>query len=178
MYKKILFFLMLADCACRGSSIIVLSLLGELHLPVFLIVISALVALLGIGLIVKFVRHGLRLSQLALFHLCGIGATVFSLVALWFWPTDVSIIETLITGSMLTVLLNGTFLALAYHKKHYITIKQREQKQLPPPKAEEPAPPKAPPALQQEAPAPKEPQVPKKSPQKSSKKSSKKSHKK
>ena len=134
VYKKILFYLMLADCACRGCAIVLLALLGEIHIPLFLVILSIAVTLLGIGLIVKYVRQGLRLNQLALFHLSAIICTLISLGALWFWPTDVSIFETLITGSLSTVILNGTLLALAYYKKHYITISQQSAQALPLPK--------------------------------------------
>jgi len=166
LYKKILLFLMLVDCACRGCAIIVLPMLGELHLPVFLIALSALITVLGIGLIVKFVRSGLRLAHLALFHLCSIGSAAASLVSLWFWPINVPIIETLITGSLLTILVNGTFLALAYHKKHYLTVQQRTQ-QLPAPKEQTPPTPPIPPveplpSSKEQAPLPKkQPPAPK-----------------
>ena len=52
---------------------------------------------------------------------------VISFVAMRLSLVDVSLIETLITGSVLSVLLSVTVLYMTFRRKRYITIQKRRE---------------------------------------------------
>ena len=115
---------MLLSTAIRGSAIALLTLIGENHLPVSVTLISLTVVILGVLLTVKRVLKGIRLWELAVFHGAEMASIILSIIVLRFFPQDISSLETLITGTVLTILLDGTFLFLAYRKKRYISIER------------------------------------------------------
>ena len=127
MYKKILFYMMLAGCVTRVTAFVVLSLLGRVHLPLFVVVLSLLIAVYGIGLVVKQFVSKLTLWQLVSYQLAADVGAVISFVAMRLSLVDVSLIETLITGSVLSVLLSVTVLYMTFRRKRYITIQKRRE---------------------------------------------------
>ncbi len=127
MYKKILFYMMLAGCVTRVTAFVVLSLLGRVHLPLFVVVLSLLIAVYGIGLVVKQFVSKLTLGQLVSYQLAADVGAVISFVAMRLSLVDVSLIETLITGSVLSVLLSVTVLYMTFRRKRYITIQKRRE---------------------------------------------------
>ena len=127
MYKKILFYMMLAGCVTRVTAFVVLSLLGRVHLPLFVVVLSLLIAVYGIGLVVKQFVSKLTLGQLVSYQLAADVGAVISFVAMRLSLVDVSLIETLITGSVLSVLLSVTVLYTTFRRKRYITIQKRRE---------------------------------------------------
>ena len=82
MYKKILFYMMLAGCVTRVTAFVVLSLLGRVHLPLFVVVLSLLIAVYGIGLVVKQFVSKLTLGQLVSYQLAADVGAVISFVAM------------------------------------------------------------------------------------------------
>ena len=127
MYKKILFYMMLAGCVTRVTAFVVLSLLGRIHLPLFVVVLSLLIAVYGIVLVVKQFVSKLTLGQLVSYQLAADVGAVISFVAMRLSLVDVSLIETLITGSVLSVLLSVTVLYMTFRRKRYITIQKRRE---------------------------------------------------
>ena len=127
MYKKILFYMMLAGCVTRVTAFVVLSLLGRVHLPLFVVVLSLLIAVYGIGLVVKQFVSKLTLGQLVSYQLAADVGAVISFVAMRLSLVDVSLIEMLITGSVLSVLLSVTVLYMTFRRKRYITIQKRRE---------------------------------------------------
>ncbi|WP_296629049.1 hypothetical protein [uncultured Negativibacillus sp.] len=127
MYKKILFYMMLAGCVTRVTAFVVLSLLGRVHLPLFVVVLSLLIAVYGIVLVVKQFVSKLTLGQLVSYQLAADVGAVISFVAMRLSLVDVSLIETLITGSVLSVLLSVTVLYMTFRRKRYITIQKRRE---------------------------------------------------
>ena len=127
MYKKILFYMMLAGCVTRVTAFVVLSLLGRVHLPLFVVVLSLLIAVYGIVLVVKQFVSKLTLGQLVSYQLVADVGAVISFVAMRLSLVDVSLIETLITGSVLSVLLSVTVLYMTFRRKRYITIQKRRE---------------------------------------------------
>lgn len=127
MYKKILFYMMLAGCVTRVTAFVVLSLLGRVHLPLFVVVLSLLIAVYGIVLVVKQFVSKLTLGQLMSYQLAADVGAVISFVAMRLSLVDVSLIETLITGSVLSVLLSVTVLYMTFRRKRYITIQKRRE---------------------------------------------------
>ncbi len=127
MYKKILFYLMLVSTLLRITSILLFNLSGVSHLPMSVTLLSGALAVVGCVLVIRTVKHGLRLKELTIFHCSEIALTCASFAILHFSPLDISIFETLITGNILTIVLDATFLLLAYRKKRYITIANTEK---------------------------------------------------
>lgn len=127
MYKKILFYLMLAGCVTRLTAFGILSLLGKVHLPQLVVVLSLLVALYGVALVIKQFVSKLTLWQLVSYQLAADVGAVISFVALRFSMVDISLIETLITGSVLSVIVSVTVLYMTFRKKRYITIQKRRE---------------------------------------------------
>ena len=127
MYYMILFYMMLAGCVTRVTAFVVLSLLGRVHLPLFVVVLSLLIAVYGIGLVVKQFVSKLTLGQLVSYQLAADVGAVISFVAMRLSLVDVSLIETLITGSVLSVLLSVTVLYMTFRRKRYITIQKRRE---------------------------------------------------
>lgn len=127
MYKKILFYMMLAGCVTRVTAFVVLSLLGRVHLPLFVVVLSLLIAVYGTVLVVKQFVSKLTLGQLVSYQLAADVGAVISFVAMRLSLVDVSLIETLITGSVLSVLLSVTVLYMTFRRKRYITIQKRRE---------------------------------------------------
>ena len=127
MYKKILFYMMLAGCVTRVTAFVVLSLLGRVHLPLFVVVLSLLIAVYGIVLVVKQFVSKLTLGHLVSYQLAADVGAVISFVAMRLSLVDVSLIETLITGSVLSVLLSVTVLYMTFRRKRYITIQKRRE---------------------------------------------------
>ena len=130
MYKKILFYLMLAGSMTRLTASALLAMLGKINLPVLLVVLSLLVAGLGIFTVVKAFWGKITLTNLVVYHLVAGAATVLSFILLHFYMVDISLIETLITGSVLSLLLSATVLLLTFRKRRYITVRQKKEKQL------------------------------------------------
>lgn len=119
--------MMLAGCVTRVTAFVVLSLLGRVHLPLFVVVLSLLIAVYGIGLVVKQFVSKLTLGQLVSYQLAADVGAVISFVAMRLSLVDVSLIETLITGSVLSVLLSVTVLYMTFRRKRYITIQKRRE---------------------------------------------------
>lgn len=130
LYKKILFYLMLAGSMTRLTASALLALLGKINLPVLLVVLSLLVAGLGIFTVVKAFWGKITLTNLVVYHLVAGAATVLSFILLHFYMVDISLIETLITGSVLSLLLSATVLLLTFRKRRYVTVRQKKEKQL------------------------------------------------
>lgn len=116
--------------ALRGSAIVVLTAMGENHLPISVTLLSTGLVLLGGGLVAKRITKGLRLKELTFYHLLTVALILLSFVILRFYPADVSAIETLITGTLLDVLMSVTFVVLAYRKKRYVTIQKTVEAEL------------------------------------------------
>lgn len=119
--------MMLAGCVTRVTAFVVLFLLGRVHLPLFVVVLSLLIAVYGIGLVVKQFVSKLTLGQLVSYQLAADVGAVISFVAMRLSLVDVSLIETLITGSVLSVLLSVTVLYMTFRRKRYITIQKRRE---------------------------------------------------
>lgn len=130
MYKKILFYLMLAGSMTRLTASALLAMMGKINLPVLLVVLSLLVAGLGIFTVAKAFWGKITLTNLVVYHLVAGAATVLSFILLHFYMVDISLIETLITGSVLSLLFSATVLLLTFRKKRYITVRQKKEKQL------------------------------------------------
>lgn len=130
MYKKILFYLMLAGSMTRLTASALLAMLGKINLPVLLVVLSLLVAGLGIFTVVKAFWGKITLTNLVVYHLVAGAATALSFILLHFYMVDISLIETLITGSVLSLLLSATVLLLTFRKRRYVTVRQKKEKQL------------------------------------------------
>lgn len=130
MYKKILFYLMLAGSMTRLTASALLAMLGKINLPVLLVVLSLLVAGLGIFTVAKAFWGKITLTNLVVYHLVAGAATVLSFILLHFYMVDISLIETLITGSILSLLLSATVLLLTFRKRRYVTVRQKKEKQL------------------------------------------------
>ena len=130
MYKKILFYLMLAGSMTRLTASALLAMLGKINLPVLLVLLSLLVAGLGIFTVVKAFWGKITLTNLVVYHLVAGAATVLSFILLHFYMVDISLIETLITGSVLSLLLSATVLLLTFRKRRYVTVRQKKEKQL------------------------------------------------
>lgn len=130
MYKKILFYLMLAGSMTRLTASALLAMLGKINLPVLLVVLSLLVAGLGVFTVVKAFWGKITLTNLVVYHLVAGAATVLSFILLHFYMVDISLIETLITGSVLSLLLSATVLLLTFRKRRYVTVRQKKEKQL------------------------------------------------
>lgn len=127
MYKKILFYMMLAGSATRLVSAALLSMMNRINLPVILVALSLLIAGMGIALVIKSFRKKITLSELVAYHLTADAGAVFSFIVLHFYMVDILLIETLITGSVLSVLASGIVLFLAFRKKRYITVRQKKE---------------------------------------------------
>ena len=130
LYKKILFYLMLAGSMTRLTASALLAMMGKINLPVLLVVLSLLVAGLGIFTVAKAFWGKITLTNLVVYHLVAGAATVLSFILLHFYMVDISLIETLITGSVLSLLFSATVLLLTFRKKRYITVRQKKEKQL------------------------------------------------
>lgn len=130
LYKKILFYLMLAGSMTRLTASALLAMLGKINLPVLLVLLSLLVAGLGIFTVVKAFWGKITLTNLVVYHLVAGAATVLSFILLHFYMVDISLIETLITGSVLSLLLSATVLLLTFRKRRYVTVRQKKEKQL------------------------------------------------
>lgn len=130
MYKNILFYLMLMDTVSRATAITLLAVMNKINLPVSVVLLSAFVALLGVVLIIKQIVKGTRLRDLAVYHISGSVTILISFVILHFFPSDISMVETLITGSVLSIILSVTFLVLAFRKRRYVTIQRRLEEEI------------------------------------------------
>lgn len=127
MYKKILFYMMLAGSSTRLVSAALLSMMNRINLPVMLVALSLLIAGMGIALVIKSFRKKITLSELVAYHLTADSGAILSFIVLHFYMVDISLIETLITGSVLSVLASGIVLFLAFRKKRYITVRQKKE---------------------------------------------------
>ena len=101
--------------------------MGRINLPAGLVVLSVAVALLGLGLVAKRCLGNLRLREIVSYHLTADVVSLVSIVVLHFYMVDVSMIETLITGSVLSVLASVSVLFLAFRKKRYITVRRQQE---------------------------------------------------
>lgn len=129
MYKKILFYTMLAGAVTRLVSAAMLAMMGKINLPVGLVILSIAVAFFGFILTGKKMVSSIKLSEVVAYHLAADLSAMVSMVALHFYAVDISLIETLITGSVLTVLFSVALLFLTFRKKRYITIRQKRAEQ-------------------------------------------------
>ena len=121
---------MLAGSMTRLTASALLAMMGKINLPVLLVVLSLLVAGLGIFTVAKAFWGKITLTNLVVYHLVAGAATVLSFILLHFYMVDISLIETLITGSVLSLLFSATVLLLTFRKKRYITVRQKKEKQL------------------------------------------------
>ena len=119
MYTTILFYMMLAGAVTRLVSAGMLAMMGRINLPAGLVLLSLAVALLGLGLVAKRCLGNLRLREIVSYHLTADVVSLVSIVVLHFYMVDISMIETLITGSVLSVLASVSVLFLAFRKKRY-----------------------------------------------------------
>lgn len=129
LYKKILFYTMLAGAVTRLLSAAMLAMMGKINLPVGLVILSIAVAFFGFILTGKKMVSSIKLSEVVAYHLAADLSAMVSMVALHFYAVDISLIETLITGSVLTVLFSVALLFLTFRKKQYITIRQKRAEQ-------------------------------------------------
>lgn len=129
LYKKILFYTMLAGAVTRLVSAAMLAMMGKINLPVGLVILSIAVAFFGFILTGKKMVSSIKLSEVVAYHLAADLSAMVSMVALHFYAVDISLIETLITGSVLTVLFSVALLFLTFRKKRYITIRQKRAEQ-------------------------------------------------
>ena len=127
MYTTILFYMMLAGAVTRLVSAGMLAMMGRINLSAGLVVLSVAVALLGLGLVAKRCLGNLRLREIVSYHLTADVVSLVSIVVLHFYMVDVSMIETLITGSVLSVLASVSVLFLAFRKKRYITVRRQQE---------------------------------------------------
>lgn len=127
MYTTILFYMMLAGAVTRLVSAGMLAMMGRINLPAGLVLLSLAVALLGLGLVAKRCLGNLRLREIVSYHLTADVVSLVSIVALHFYMVDISMIETLITGSVLSVLASVSVLFLAFRKKRYITVRRQQE---------------------------------------------------
>ncbi|WP_418434584.1 hypothetical protein, partial [Anaerotignum lactatifermentans] len=67
------------------------------------------------------------LREIVSYHLTADVVSLVSIVVLHFYMVDVSMIETLITGSVLSVLASVSVLFLAFRKKRYITVRRQQE---------------------------------------------------
>ena len=81
------------------------------------------------GLHVKRQVFSIKLSEVVAYHVAADLAAIISMVVLHFYVVDISLIETLITGSVLSVLVSAALLFLTFRRKRYITIRQRREEQ-------------------------------------------------
>lgn len=127
MYTTILFYMMLAGAVTRLVSAGMLAMMGRINLPAGLVILSVAVALLGLGLVAKRCLSNLRLREVVSYHLAADLVSVVSIIVLHFYMVDVSMIETLITGSVLSVLASVSVLFLTFRKKRYITVRRQQE---------------------------------------------------
>lgn len=127
MYATILFYMMLAGAVTRLVSAGMLAMMGRINLPAGLVILSVAVALLGLGLVAKRCLSNLRLREVVSYHLAADLVSVVSIIVLHFYMVDVSMIETLITGSVLSVLASVSVLFLTFRKKRYITVRRQQE---------------------------------------------------
>lgn len=130
MYKQILFYMVLAGAVCRITALVLLTALHQIHLPWLVVLLSLVVAVLGVAVVVKRLVRDVSIWQLAGYHILADAVTILNFIILSFSPLDVSMIETAITGSVLSVVASLTVLALAFRRKRYITIRQRRLQAL------------------------------------------------
>lgn len=119
--------MMLAGAVTRLVSAGMLAMMGRINLPAGLVLLSLAVALLGLGLVAKRCLGNLRLREIVSYHLTADVVSLVSIVVLHFYMVDISMIETLITGSVLSVLASVSVLFLAFRKKRYITVRQQQE---------------------------------------------------
>lgn len=80
-------------------------------------------------LVVKRQVFSIKLSEVVAYHVAADLSAIISMVVLHFYVVDISLIETLITGSVLSVLVSAALLFLTFRRKRYITIRQRREEQ-------------------------------------------------
>ena len=129
LYKNILFYTMLIGAVTRLISAGMLAMMGKINLPVELVVLSLAIAFFGFVLVVKRQVFSIKLSEVVAYHVAADLSAMASMVALHFYAVDISLIETLITGSVLSVLVSAALLFLTFRRKRYITIRQRREEQ-------------------------------------------------
>ena len=122
LYKNILFYTMLIGAVTRLISAGMLAMMGKMNLPVA-------IAFFGFVLVVKRQVFSIKLSEVVAYHVAADLAAIISMVVLHFYVVDISLIETLITGSVLSVLVSAALLFLTFRRKRYITIRQRREEQ-------------------------------------------------
>ena len=115
LYKNILFYTMLIGAVTRLISAGMLAMMGKINLPVELVILSLAIAFFGFVVVA--------------YHVAADLAAIISMVVLHFYVVDISLIETLITGSVLSVLVSAALLFLTFRRKRYITIRQRREEQ-------------------------------------------------
>ena len=115
LYKNILFYTMLIGAVTRLISAGMLAMMGKINLPVELVILSLAIAFFGFVLVVKRQVFSIKLSEVVAYQ--------------HFYVVDISLIETLITGSVLSVLVSAALLFLTFRRKRYITIRQRREEQ-------------------------------------------------
>lgn len=119
--------MMLAGSVTRVVSSMLLAFLGKIHLPALLVILSLAIAAIGIALVVKSFWSQIRLPELVTYHVAATSEQPFpSLCFISIW-LDISLIETLITGSVLSILASVIVLFLTFRKKRYVTIRQQKQ---------------------------------------------------
>ena len=129
LYKNILFYTMLIGGVTRLISAGMLAMMGKINLPVELVILSLAIAFFGFVLVVKRQVFSIKLSEVVAYHVAADLAAIISMVVLHFYVVDISLIETLITGSVLSVLVSAALLFLTFRRKRYITIRQRREEQ-------------------------------------------------
>lgn len=127
MHKKILYYMMLAGSVTRVVSSMLLAFLGKIHLPALLVILSLAIAAIGIALVAKSFWSQIRLPELVTYHVAADLGAAISFIVLHFYMVDISLIETLITGSVLSILASVIVLFLTFRKKRYVTIRQQKQ---------------------------------------------------
>ena len=116
--------MMLAGSVTRVVSSMLLAFLGKIHLPALLVILSLAIAAIGIALVAKSFWNQIRLPELVTYHVAADLGAAISFIVLHFYMVDISLIETLITGSVLSSVI---VLFLTFRKKRYVTIRQQKQ---------------------------------------------------
>ena len=93
-----------------------LAMMGKINLPVELVILSLAIAFFGFVLVIKRQVFSIKLSEVVAYHVAADLSAIISMVVLHFYVVDISLIETLITGSVLSVLVSAALLFLTFRR--------------------------------------------------------------
>lgn len=122
MYKEILFYLMLIGSVSRTTAIVMLTKFDKLNLPTSIVISSSIMAFLGIFFVLKRMIKDVKIWELGIYHILVDVSVIINFIILRFFPMDISMIETVVTGSVLSFIVSVTALFLTFSRKKYKTI--------------------------------------------------------